>query len=64
MLAGTGDFHHFIPLWLTLTLPGGHEVSAKLGFVFSHTFQLIRVKFDVVSQQFNMNTLILLLSEI
>ena len=42
MLIDTIDFHHFIPLLLTLTLSGGHKVSAKakpLGFIFSHTFQ-------------------------
>ena len=41
MLIGAIDFYHFIQLSLTLTLPGGHKVSAKLslriGFFFSHT---------------------------
>ena len=29
MLVGTIDFHHFIPLSLTLIVPGGHKVSAQ-----------------------------------
>ena len=29
MLIGNIDFYHFIPLSLTLTLLGGHKVSAK-----------------------------------
>ena len=29
MFVGTIDFYHFIPLSLTLTLAGGHKVSAK-----------------------------------
>ena len=29
MLIGTIHFYHFIPLSLTLTVPGGHKVSAK-----------------------------------
>ena len=29
MLIGTIDFHHFIPLLLTLTALAGHKVSAK-----------------------------------
>ena len=29
MLIGTIDFYHFIPLLLTLTLPGGNKVSTK-----------------------------------
>ena len=29
MLVGTIDFYHYIPLSLTLTLPGGHKVNAK-----------------------------------
>ena len=39
MLIGTIDFNHFIPLSLTLTLPGGHMISAKenLLAVFSPT---------------------------
>ena len=29
MLIGTINFYHFIPLSVTLTLSGGHKVSAK-----------------------------------
>ena len=29
ILLGTTDFCHFVLLSLTLTLPGGHKVSAK-----------------------------------
>ena len=29
MLIGTIDFYHFMPLSLTLTLPGAHKVSTK-----------------------------------
>ena len=34
-LIGTIDFYHFIPLSLTLTLPGGHKVSAKQNLLAS-----------------------------
>ena len=40
----------FIPLSVTFTLAGDQEVSRKqniLGFLFSHTFQRIRMKVDV-----------------
>ena len=29
MLIGTIDLNHFIPLPLTLTLPGGHKISTQ-----------------------------------
>ena len=29
LVIGTIDFYHFIPLSVTLTLLGGHKVSAK-----------------------------------
>ena len=48
---GTVDFYQFIPLSLILTLNGGHKDQRKetpLGFIFSHTFHLIRINFDVV----------------
>ena len=51
VVIGMIDFCHFIPLSLTLTLPGGHKHSTKqrlFGFIFSHTFDLIRMKFDVM----------------
>ena len=40
MLIGTVDFFYFIPLSLTLILPGGHEVSPKQNLLasFSHNF--------------------------
>ena len=64
MLIGTIDFYHFMPLSVTLT--GGHKVSAKQNILasFSSTLQLIRVKFDIVLKQFKLNNLILLFSEI
>ena len=60
ILIDTIDFSHFMPLSLTLTLAGGHKVSAKQnphGFIFIHTCQLMLKKFKL-------NILILLLSEI
>ena len=67
MLIGAIEFYYFIPFRLSLTLPGGHKVSAKqnqLASFSSHTFHLIRLKFDAVMKQFNVNILRLLLSEI
>ena len=64
MLIGTTDFYHFMPLSLTMTLPGVHKVSAKqksICFIFSHTFHLIKMKFDVVMTQFKTNILRLFL---
>ena len=53
MLLGTIDFYHFIPLSLTLTLAGGPKVSAQpLGFILSHSFQLVIIKFELVLNQF------------
>ena len=49
VILGITDFCHFMLLSLTLTFARGHEVSVKqnlLAFFFSHTFQLIRMKFD------------------
>ena len=60
MLIGTIDLYHFIRLSLTLTMPGGHKVSASqnlLAFIFSHTFHLIRMEFDIVMKQFKCNIL-------
>ena len=37
MLIGTIDFYHLIPLSLTLTLPGGHKVSAKQNLLASYS---------------------------
>ena len=63
----TIDFYHFIPLSVTLTLNRGHRVSAKLkpvGFIFSLTFQQIRMKFNTVVKQVELNILIVVLSGI
>ena len=60
------DFYHFIPLSLTLTFPGRHKGhNAKpIGFIFLHTFQLIRIIFDMVLKLFKLNILILFSSEV
>ena len=59
MLIDTIDFYHFILLPLTLTLAGGHKISAKqnLWAWFSCTFKLIRMKFNMVLKQLKLNTL-------
>ena len=47
-LLATIDFHHFVLLLETLMLARGHKVSPQakaLRFIFSHIFQLIRMKF-------------------
>ena len=62
---GTIDFYCFIPLSLTVTLAGRHKVSAKQNLLasFIHTlFKLIRMKFDMVLEQFKLNILILVLT--
>ena len=42
-----------------------HQCKVKLlDFIFSHTFQLIRLKFDLVLKQFKLHILILLLIQI
>ena len=65
MFIGIIDFYNFIPLSLTLTMAGGHKVSTKqnLSARFSCTFQLTRMKFDMVLVWFMLNIPILLLSE-
>ena len=63
MIIGTIDFHHLIPLSMTLAFLGGHKVSSKqnrLAFIFSHAFQLIRMKFDMVLKQLQLYIPILL----
>ena len=64
---GTIDFYHFISTFTDL----GHccrsqgQCKAKpLGFIFSHTFQLIRRKFDILLKQFKLKILMLFMSEI
>ena len=67
ILIGATVFCHFIPLLQIMTLPGGHMVSAKqnlFGFIFSHTFHLITMKFHVVMKQFKLNNLRLLESDL
>ena len=47
------DNCHFISLLVTLTSTEGHNLGGKqnLLVIFSHTFQMIRMKFDVVMCQ-------------
>ena len=57
---GTFFFYHFIPLSVILTLPWGHKVSTKQNLVaslFSHSFQLFIVKFDMGLKQFRVKIL-------
>ena len=42
----------------------GQSKAKPVGFIFSVSFQMIRVKFDEGLKQFKLNILILLLSEI
>ena len=77
-LIGIIDFYRFKPLALTLTLPGrgrgqgrgggggsqGQCKAKPLGFIFSYTFQLIWMKFNLLLKQFKLNIAILFLSEI
>ena len=49
MLINTIDFYHLMRLSLTLTVAGGHTVSSK------HTYQLIRMTFDMVLKKFKVN---------
>ena len=73
LLSGSIDFYHFIPLSLILRIGGGGgggggsqgQCKAKpIGFIFSHTFHMIRMKFDVVMMQFMLNIMKLVLSKI
>ena len=64
-------WHHWlIPVYITFTdlnldlgLQGQHKAK-PLSFILSYTFQLIRMKTDLVLKQFKLNILILFLSEI
>ena len=47
IVKGTIDCYQFIPLSVTYTLAGGHKVSTKQN-IFSHTFQLMSMWFDMV----------------
>ena len=51
------DLYHFVLLSVVLTLDDIHKVSA-VGFVFLHTSQLIRMKFDMVPREFNWNIML------
>ena len=58
---------HSIPLCMTLTMAGGHKVSAKQNLLASSSctfFCWSEWKFDMVLKQFKLNVLILNLSEI
>ena len=66
MLIGTIDFYHFIWAFTDLDFGWGSQGQCKAkpaGFIFSHIFRLIRMKFDVM-KQLKPNILKLLLSEI
>ena len=58
---GSIDFCHFVPLSLTLTFLWGHKVSTKQNL---HTFQLIRMKFEVAMKQLKLNILRLLFDKV
>ena len=67
MLTGTIDvimvyttFTEIDPAWGSQ----GKRTSRPLDFIFSHNFQLIRMKFNMVSKQFKLINLVQLLSEI
>ena len=57
LFMSTIDFYHFIPLTdLGLAWCSQGQCKANLtGFIFSDTFHLIRIKFDVVMKQFKLN---------
>ena len=42
----------------------GQQKAKPVDFIFSHTFHLIRMNFDVMLKQFKLNVLLILLSEI
>ena len=57
------QLHFFIPLSVTLTFAGCHKVSTKaepVGFLFLHTFQLIRMKLDVVLKHYKLSEIFLI----
>ena len=59
MLIGNMDFQRFIPFSMTLTLTGGYRVSAEQNLLAScsRMFHLMKMKFDVVMKQLNLNVL-------
>ena len=46
---------------LTMARSQSQQTAKLFSFIFSHTFQLIMMKFDEVFKQFKMSILILLL---
>ena len=63
--------HHWLPPFhttftdLDLTWGSQSQCEAKaIGFIFSHTFYLIEIKFDVMMKQSKLNILTLLFSKI
>ena len=62
----TSDFYHLIPLPVTFTLAGSHWVKANqnllASFFCTQVYGLIRMKFDMVLEQFKFIVFILLLS--
>ena len=66
ILIDTIDFYYFTLPSLTLTLPGvkGQRKAKPMGFTFSHIFQLIIMKFDLVLKHSMLNILIVFFSEI
>ena len=65
MLIDTIHFYHFIPISVTCTLAGDHKVSAKQTlWATLHTFEVIRMKCNVVIKQFKLNILTVPFSEI
>ena len=56
MLRDIIDYYHFTPHSTTLTMACGSQGQRKAkpsGFIFSHTFQLIRINFVLAFEQFN-----------
>ena len=54
MRLDTIDIYHFMPLSVGLTFAADHKVSRQqkpIGFIFSHTFQLIWMKVCAVMKQ-------------
>ena len=59
MLIGTNDFHHFsLAVDVGLGSQGQHKAK-PVCFIFSHTFQLIRMKYGVRLKQFRLIMLLL-----
>ena len=63
MLADTINFSLFTPHSVTFTMAGGHKAK-PVGFRSLPTFQLSRMKFSMVLQNFRLNILKFVLREI